>query len=195
MQDYKRALYDFSAAIRFETRRGPTNSNLAKYYMFAGQANQLLGQYEEALAHFDIAAKKSDSDANIFYNRGLTYASLQRFEEARRDFANAVEKQSSDPMEQYKYLFNLGVTLRRLGKPEDSCEILKVACDKQPNSAAAQNNWGLSLFESQQYDEARQSYSKAIQHEQTYLSENPSASRSNLSFYLNNRGLSYYHVV
>lgn len=38
MQDYKRALYDFSAAIRFETKssRGTDARKLAEYYMYAG---------------------------------------------------------------------------------------------------------------------------------------------------------------
>jgi tetratricopeptide (TPR) repeat protein len=40
--------------------------------MYAGQSNQLLGQYEEALAHYDVAIKKNDSNGLIYYNRGLT---------------------------------------------------------------------------------------------------------------------------
>jgi len=42
MQDYKRALYDFSAAIRAESRPGhekESHKNLSDYYMFAGQCN------------------------------------------------------------------------------------------------------------------------------------------------------------
>jgi len=41
MQDYKRALYDFSAAISRETKKGVSadSDKIAKYYMFAGQAN------------------------------------------------------------------------------------------------------------------------------------------------------------
>jgi len=65
MQDYKRALYDFSAAIRAESKpdeKKEVNKNLAEYYMYAGQCNQNLGQYEEALAHYDIAKKKDDKN-------------------------------------------------------------------------------------------------------------------------------------
>ena len=52
--EYKRALYDFSAAIRAEGRvpGGGSPSFLAEFYMYAGQCNQMLGQYEEALAHY-----------------------------------------------------------------------------------------------------------------------------------------------
>ena len=36
MQEYKRALYDFSAAIRAEAKTSNRNSDLAEYYMYAG---------------------------------------------------------------------------------------------------------------------------------------------------------------
>lgn len=79
-KDFKRALYDFSAAIKAESKGKdkitPSNSDLAEFYMNAGQCNQLLGQYEEALAHYDIALKKNDSDGAIYFNRGQTNASL-----------------------------------------------------------------------------------------------------------------------
>jgi hypothetical protein len=40
MQDYKRALYDFSAAIRTENRnaKGPDNRKVSEFYLFAGQS-------------------------------------------------------------------------------------------------------------------------------------------------------------
>jgi tetratricopeptide (TPR) repeat protein len=149
MMDYKRALYDFSAAIRFESRnpRSTDTRKLSDYYMFAGQANQLLGQYEEALAHYDVAIKKCDANSQLFYNRGLTNAWLERFEEGKKDFLLAVEKSSGQPMEMYKIRFNLGITLRRLGRIDDSIEELRKASDLQPNKAAVFNNLGLSQFE------------------------------------------------
>jgi tetratricopeptide (TPR) repeat protein len=52
----------------------------------------MLGQYEEALTHYEIAIKKKNSDGLIFYNRGLTHSTLQRFEEAKKDFHIALEK-------------------------------------------------------------------------------------------------------
>lgn len=69
MHDYKRALYDFSAAILNETRyfnKQPYNiikpeGGLALFFMYGGQCNYYLGQYEEALAHYEIA-KSKDKD-------------------------------------------------------------------------------------------------------------------------------------
>lgn len=42
MQDYKRALYDFSAAIRAETKKSgnlPNNKALSNYYLEGGKCN------------------------------------------------------------------------------------------------------------------------------------------------------------
>ena len=39
MQEYKRALYDFSAAIRAESKKDNDPIKLGDYYMYAGQCN------------------------------------------------------------------------------------------------------------------------------------------------------------
>ena len=99
MHDYKRALYDFSAAILNETRSpakqpygtGPNQvrgeGGNARFYMCGGQCNYYLGQYEEALAHYEIARSKDRDNregltGEILYNKGLANASLMRYEDA-----------------------------------------------------------------------------------------------------------------
>lgn len=76
MQEYKRALYDFSAAIRAESKKDNDPIKLADYYMYAGQCNQLLGQYQEALDHFDIGIAKNPDNGGLHLNRGLTNSTL-----------------------------------------------------------------------------------------------------------------------
>ena len=62
------------------------------YKVHAGICNYHLGQYEEAIAHYDIAKAKWDLTGNdsqmlgnILYNRGVAYSSLMRFEQAIAD--------------------------------------------------------------------------------------------------------------
>jgi tetratricopeptide (TPR) repeat protein len=79
-------------------------------YNFAGQCNHALGQFEEALAHYNIAADKhmkqlkSNSmleDAlrsDILFNRGQTYAAIgnhENFKKAIMDFESAIAIQQS----------------------------------------------------------------------------------------------------
>ena len=92
MLEYKRALYDFSAAIRAEGRQpnGGMNSSLAEYYMYAGQCNQMLGQYEEALAHYQIGINKQSDYGEIYFHRGLANVSLTKFNEGITDFQEAL---------------------------------------------------------------------------------------------------------
>ena len=53
--------------------------------------NYHLGQYEEAIAHYDIAKAKHEGHGDgpllgqILYNRGLAFSSLMRFEQAILD--------------------------------------------------------------------------------------------------------------
>ena len=59
----------------------------SRFYMCGGQCNYYLGQYEEALAHYEIALSKGYEDlkGEILYNKGLANASLMRYEAAIQD--------------------------------------------------------------------------------------------------------------
>jgi tetratricopeptide (TPR) repeat protein len=76
-QEYKRALYDFSAALRADVNGSP--SDIADYYMYAGQCNQYLGQYEEALAHYNEGISKNSDSGELYFHRGLAHVSLTNF--------------------------------------------------------------------------------------------------------------------
>lgn len=61
--------------------------------MSAGQCNYYLGQYEEALAHYDIAKTRDRDDqlkGLIYYNKGLANASLGRYQDAIEDYEEAI---------------------------------------------------------------------------------------------------------
>ena len=131
MHDYKRALYDFSAAILNETRsynkqQGFTQikqeGGNAQFYMHGGQCNYYLGQYEEALAHYEIAKNKTSDNqlaGLICYNKGLADASLMKYQNAIDDQEEAISL--LDPSKVYQAKFQLGVTQRRIANsmPEE----------------------------------------------------------------------------
>lgn len=104
------------------------------------------------------------------------------------DFEAAIRHQSqSNGTELFKYRFNLGVTLRRLGELERSIDELRSACEVTQNKQAiAYNNLGISLYEAARNEEAIQQFNKAIQVEDA--GEGP-AKNKNLSHFYNNRGL------
>ena len=91
MSEHKRALYDFSAAIRAEQQKANGSvSDIAEYYMYAGQCNQMLGQYEEALSHYNYGIARYAENWEIFFHRGLAYVSLTNFEKGIEDFKTAL---------------------------------------------------------------------------------------------------------
>ena len=67
MNDFKRALYDFSGAILNQSKNSQKQpkvdkaEGLSTFYLHGGQCNYYLGQYEEALAHYNIAIEKNDA--------------------------------------------------------------------------------------------------------------------------------------
>jgi tetratricopeptide (TPR) repeat protein len=66
-----------------------------------------LGQFEEAIAHYEIALSKAGDvgqEAIIYYNKGLAYASLMKWEQAINDYRLACEK-INDPMKDQKERF------------------------------------------------------------------------------------------
>lgn len=111
-------MYDFSAAIScergtFEAVRDPyscfereSGRNMMNYN-YAGQCNHLLGHFDEALVHYNIAAKnnkarkeKTGPEATvageILFNRGINYCSLggnENLFKALEDFEKALEYQ------------------------------------------------------------------------------------------------------
>lgn len=105
MYDYKRALYDFSAAFfnmdRLESKQPPNSviksepGGSALFYMYAGQCNYYLGQYEEAIAHYDIATTRDRFPEDylkkeICYNQGLANASLGQYQKAIKNYTDSV---------------------------------------------------------------------------------------------------------
>ena len=98
LNDFKRALYDFSGAILNQSKyaskqpKEVKSEGLSSFYLHGGKCNYYLGQYEEALAHYQIAIEKHESKegdllGQIYYYKGLAHSSLQ-------DYAAAIESQN-----------------------------------------------------------------------------------------------------
>lgn len=154
MNDFVRALYDFTVAIRIEkTSSNPDYKYLAEFYNHAGVQHYELQQLEEAQTHYDLAVKYDDSVGIYKYNRGLVKSHLNKLEDAIVDYEEAL-KILSEPEYIYQTRFNKGICLRRLCRLDESIEDLKKATDLKGDRPPALNNLGLSYFENHNYEEA-----------------------------------------
>jgi tetratricopeptide (TPR) repeat protein len=88
--------------------------------MYAGQCNQMLGQFEEALAHYNYGQEKNKESAEIYFHRGLAQVSLNEYDAGIKDFLHAFEKAPSQGLLKFKILLNLGINYRRIGKLDES---------------------------------------------------------------------------
>lgn len=180
--DFGSAIPDFTMAIKLDSS---PNSNadpkqIADHWNFCGQCHYELGQYEEALRHYESAVKKDNQNGNYFYNRALVKSKLDKLDDAIADYVKAIEY-LTDNNYMYQAHFNKGVCLRRMGRLDDSIEELKKAVGLKNDKASAHNNLGLSYFEKEEFEDALSEFTKAIT-----LEPHP--------FHLNNRGLALYHM-
>lgn len=180
---FMEALMDFSVAIKLEKDRkdnADRNENqgmvssgnkekdkIHEYYRNAGQANYELAQYNEALQHFESAAKGAPS-GHDFFNRGLANMKLGDYEQADVDFKAALKQyqgKEQDPASQanqYKVNYNMGINYRHLDNLEDSIGCFRKAIDFNDSKPAAYNNSGLSNFQFGDYTAAIKDFTAAI---------------------------------
>lgn len=49
----------------------------------------MLGQYDEALSHYNYGIEKNNQSVELFYNRGLAYVSKGMYQQGIDDFSKA----------------------------------------------------------------------------------------------------------
>jgi tetratricopeptide (TPR) repeat protein len=76
----------------------------------------MLGQYEEALSHYNYGVAKNPEFGEIYLNRGIAYVSLFNFHKGIEDFKSALVYSQSGEANKFKILLNLGINLRRVGQ-------------------------------------------------------------------------------
>ena len=190
-KDFKRALFDFSMAIRVAKENQENSEVLAEYYNFAGVQYLEMNQLEEALKHFNLAIdynldslkyyQSAPNHGTWLYNRGRCKSKMGQMKEAIEDFSESIKETSADKKEQiYDCRFQRGICYRTTGQLERAIEDFKKAIDAKSDRAAAYNNLGLSHFQANELEDALQNYQKAIQLE------------PNNAAHYNNRGLAYF---
>jgi tetratricopeptide (TPR) repeat protein len=100
------------------------------------------GQIDEAVPHFEAAARLTPGFAPARYNLGRALCDQGRLEESVVHFRDALRLEPN-----YRYAHNnLGIVLSRLGQPDEALAHLQAALLLDPNDAAAHHNRGLVLL-------------------------------------------------
>ena len=106
-----------------------TDVSVAWTYYEQGEAQDLRGQYEEALADFDAAIRLAPDIALFYHYRGLVKAQLGRYVEALTDYDAALRLEPRDILT----FMNRGAALAELGRHQEAQADYDAALRMEPN--------------------------------------------------------------
>jgi len=85
LEDYQKAIQDYSAALTLKPEFGELNVNIGNVY-FLGKS------YDKALTEYTTAIEKKTSKIQIaYFNRGMTYENMGKLAEAEADYKMTVQ--------------------------------------------------------------------------------------------------------
>ncbi|MEO0185631.1 MAG: tetratricopeptide repeat protein, partial [candidate division WOR-3 bacterium] len=132
------------------------SSDLA--YNNRGNAYNLLGQYDNAIADFNRAIEINPSLELSYFDRGTVYEHLGFYDKAISDFTNALNIQPDFVM---GYV-DRGAIYSKIGEYHKAYNDLKRALQLKPNLPEAHYNLGVLYFRMKNYNLAIESYHQAL---------------------------------
>lgn len=101
-------------------------------------------KFDQALEHYDEAAKEKPSDPRVQYDRGLALHKLGRHDEARQAFQRALELDRSGELAG-KIHYNLGNVAMATGDKKAALKEYRAALRKDPSDELARHNYEVVL--------------------------------------------------
>lgn len=126
--NYKSALSDFQEAIKREPDNYYCYSRLGLIYELHRQFDMAVENYDKALLYINMQDSDQDMKANIYAYKARTLQCMNRFEESEAVYKEYLEifGLNADVMYDYSEL------LLRMGRMEDSVNVLKKCIDELP---------------------------------------------------------------
>ncbi len=136
---------------------GTVNAKAQNEREYARMGNKALeaGNYEEALQYFDEALKEKPDWAEVKYNRALAQYKSEEYEEAAEKF-NEVTLSASDKKLKSKAFHNMGNSLLKQEKWQESAEAFKKALMNNPADEDSRYNLSYALQKIQQQQEEQE---------------------------------------
>lgn len=151
LQDYDKALADFTRAIELDPANAVTYSNRGRTY-------SNIQRHEEALADYTHAIELDPTFELAYHNRGLTYTDLKRHEEALASFNQAIKL---SPTMVASYL-SRGAVYQDLQRSDEALADYNRAIELDPKYAWAYFNRADLHSDAGHYEEALADYTRAI---------------------------------
>ena len=168
LQEYQKAMEDFSRAIELESRYASAYNNRGSIY-------SMFNEYQKAVWDFNRAIELEPEYASPLYNRGLVFRKLGQDQKAIADYSRAIELNP----EYVSAYVNRGNSYSRLKEYQKAIADLSRAIELNPWHASAYYNRGIVYTRSGNYQKAITNLNKAIELNPEYVSA------------YKNRGMSY----
>ena len=139
-------------------------------------ANKVIAEIEK-IKEKEKLGISSSKDAKEFFNRGNLFYNLNKFEEAEKEYREAI-KINPDYADAHN---NLGALLQNLKRYEEAEKEYREAIRINPNYADAHNNLGILLKNLKRYEEAEKEFREAIK-----INPNDADAHNNLGILLQN---------
>ena len=127
LQDYKSAIAPLEKSLAIKRKEGRNDPDL---FRALGQAQIALRHYDQALPYFETLVRAQANVAANFYMLGVTYANLNRAEEASEAFNKALKLDPKDG-ESWHYL---GVQYFRNGRLAEAVAALRSGLSVEPKN-------------------------------------------------------------
>jgi len=143
--------YSSEAAVCFDSflKQFPRSSFSEKAHLGIAEARYQLGEYREALAHFE----KAGTSHQTLIKRAITLQALNRNEEAHKLFREMIEHDPELVRSSQETMYNLGESYRRIGKLNDARIFFELVKDPAFKYRAARG-LGLIALAEKRFDDA-----------------------------------------
>ncbi|WP_233202749.1 tetratricopeptide repeat protein, partial [Limnohabitans sp. JirII-31] len=158
LQETKKSIEIFKRAIRIKANNADVHSNL-------GNAYKDDRQYEQAVAHCDIAIGLNAKHFAAYTNRAIALQQLERLDEALISYDNAIALNSNN----HENYLNKGVILRTLKNFDEALKSFEKTIELKSDCAEAYYNLGDAQAYLKQFETALSSYDKAISIKPDYV--------------------------
>jgi len=136
-------------------------------YLSIGSILSLQGKHADAIGVYEQVLSFAEEERDeIYYNIGLAYQSIEKYEEAIEAYKQSIEVNISHEGSLYELAYCLDV----VGQLDGSLSYYKKFIDEDPFSAAAWYNLGIVCNKLERYEEAVEAYEYALAIDENFAS-------------------------
>jgi tetratricopeptide (TPR) repeat protein len=155
-------LGDFADAdkwLSFVTNETPQD---AEAWYLLGRTKYNENRFDEAIQCFQRTLSLRANDIKAENNLGLSYQGLNRLDEAKRAFENAISWQKDSPVKDAQPYLNMGILLADQDQPSQALPYLQQAVDLAPHNPKAREQLGRVYDLLKVPDKAEQELEQAV---------------------------------